>query len=251
MMNEDDYRHFVCIVAGNNPDELLKTYDKTIEVDPYVVYSYADADKLRNYYVEYYKEARDSNVNESVKHDLDLIVKDYESMDIDDFYYELTRDYDLNPATGDAISTQNPKGKYSYCNLGKLFCVPFLTKDGQEVFQAVKSDIDWPRVHRGNGVVYQRAWEMVMEGSKPENEQEESIYENMKDKTEYFSKFETKENYITSNTAFWGYAFLSDKTGWIDADDISDQFVWMSNFYETFIKNLPDDTLLSIYECVK
>ena len=73
----------------------------------------------------------------------------------------------------------------------------------------------------------------------------------MKDKQAYFEKFETKENYITSNTAFWGYAFLSDITGWLDAEDIEDQFVWMSNFYDLYIKNLPDDTLLTIYECKK
>ena len=64
-------------------------------------------------------------------------------------------------------------------------------------------------------------------------------------------KFENKENYVISNTAFWGYAFLSDMTGWQDASDTEDQFVWMNNFYNLFIKNLPEDTLLTIYECVK
>jgi hypothetical protein len=73
----------------------------------------------------------------------------------------------------------------------------------------------------------------------------------MKDKETYFKKFETKENYVISNTAFWGYAFLSEKTGWVDASDTNDQFVWMSEYYNMFIKNLPDDTLLTIYECKK
>ena len=90
-----------------------------------------------------------------------------------------------------------------------------------------------------------------MENSEPENDYEKQIYENMKDKTSYFMKFETKDNYIISNTAFWGYAFLSEETGWQDASEIEDQFVWMANYYNMFIDLLNDDTLLTIYECVK
>ena len=44
--------------------------------------------------------------------------------------------------------------------------------------------------------------EMVVEGSKPENETETLIYENMKNRTAYFQKFGTKENYVISSTAF-------------------------------------------------
>ena len=89
-----------------------------------------------------------------------------------------------------------------------------------------------------------------MNNSKPQNEYEQQIFDNMQDKKSYFKKFETKENYVASNTAFWGYAFVSDMTGWLDADG-KDQFTWMKTFYDMFIKNLPDDTLLTIYECRK
>ena len=153
--------------------------------------------------------------------------------------------------TGDAYTRKNDEGKWSSYNIGKLFSMPFLTKDGREVFQARKSEIDWPHIHLNGGDIYARAWEMVMDASDPRNDYEWTIYENMKDKRTYFEKFETKENYVTSNTAFWGYAFLSDKTGWIDASAEEDQFAWMSNFYDMFIKNLPNDTLLTIYECKK
>lgn len=129
--------------------------------------------------------------------------------------------------------------------------MPFLTKDGIECFQARKSDVDWPKIHLNGGHIYERAWEMVMEGSKPEDDYEKQIYENMKDKTAYFEKFENKENYVISSTAFWGYAFLSEITGWQEASSMDDQFTWMRNFYDVFIKNLPDDTLLTIYECVR
>ena len=85
----------------------------------------------------------------------------------------------------------------------------------------------------------------------PNDEHEKVLFENMKNMTSYFKKFETKDNYIVSNTAFWGYAFLSDMNGWLDAENEEDQFAWMSNYYDVFIKNLPEDTLLTIYECRK
>lgn len=251
MMNSDDYRHFVCIVAGDNPDELLAPYNKSLKVPPYVVYQYADAEKIKQEYVNAYKEALKSCTKSEIKQELEMTVKFYETMDVDDFYYDLTLDYEIDEKNGNAISTENPNGKYSYCQLGKIFSIPFLTNSGIEVFQTVKSDVNWSAVHKGNCLVYKRAWEMVMEGSEPADVSEENIYENMKDKKAYFEKFETKENYITSNTAFWGYAFLSEATGWVDADEVPDQFTWMAMFYDTFIKNLPDDTLLSIYECIK
>jgi len=250
-MNKEDYQHFVCVVAGDDPESLLTQYDKTIKVEPYIVYHYNDAAKLKKAYLDSYKESKNAKISEDVKQVIDLTIQEIENMDADVFYYELTKDYDIDNNTGDAISNANPNGKFSYSRIGKVFSVPFLTKDGQETFQTVKSNINWDVMHGGNTEIYKRAWEMVMENSEPVNENERHIFENMKDKKSYFEKFETKENYITSNTAFWGYAFLSEDLGWVDADDVPDQFVWMSMFYDTFIKNLPDNTLLSIYECVK
>ena len=55
MMTKDDYQHFVCIVAGDNPEELLKPYDKTIKKDPYIKYKYKDADLIKSKYIEFYE----------------------------------------------------------------------------------------------------------------------------------------------------------------------------------------------------
>ena len=32
-MTENDYRHFVCIVAGENPDKLMEEYNKKLDYD--------------------------------------------------------------------------------------------------------------------------------------------------------------------------------------------------------------------------
>lgn len=251
MMTNDDYQHFVCIAAGTNPNELMEPYDKRKVIEPYVKYRFKDAQKLKEKYIEIYEGVL-KNENETVdKNMLNCVIEDLKDMTIEEFYSDLTKGLKISEENGDAYSTENPNGKFSYYEIGKWFSIPFYTKDGKEVFQAKKSDIDWDKMHLNGGEIYKRAWEMVMENSEPENDYEAQIFENMKDKTNYFEKFVTKENYIISNTAFWGYAFVSDKTGWIDASESDSQFVWMSCFYNMFIENLSDDTLLTIYECKK
>ena len=251
-MNNDDYQHFVCIVAGDDPSVLMAEYDKNIPTAPKLVYKHSEIKKIKESFLKLYEGfLSNDDLNDNQKQFIKFTIQDISEMDDEDFYEDMVSNtgLEVDPETGDAYSTKNLDGKWSSYTIGKIFSVPFLTKDGKEVFQARKGDIDWPNIHLHGGDIYGRAWEMVMEGSEPQNDYERTIYENMKDKHTYFEKFETKSNYITSNTAFWGYAFLSEKTGWLDASDGLDQFAWMSNFYDMFIKNLDDNTLLTIYEC--
>jgi hypothetical protein len=251
-MTEDDYRHYVCIAAGENPDELMKKYDSTVKVEPYVVYKRSDAGMLKQKYIDEYEKLLKLDESE-LNIDKDYIeetIEDIKDMTDDEFFEEITSDFTIDDETGDAMSDANPNGKFSVYKMGKMLCIPFITKDGQEVFEAKKKDIDWDKIHLANGYTYERVWEMVIDKDEPQNKEEEQLYENMKDYTTYLNKFETKENYIISNTAFWGYAFVSEKEGWKDATE-SNQFDWMKAYYDRFIKDLPDDTLLTIYECVK
>lgn len=254
MMNNTDYQHFVCIVAGNNPEELMKIYDKKIPEIPYVIYKYKDIDTIKNTYLDMYSIMLNDSTFHKEKENIQYIIDDIKEMTNDEFFEQLCEgddSYWFDERTGDIMSDKNKKGKWSYYQLGKAFSIPFLTKDGREVFQAKKCEIDWNKIHLSGKQVYERVWEMCMENSTPNNEHEKILFENMKNMTSYFEKFENKDNYVISNTAFWGYAFLSDINGWLDAEDEKDQFAWMNNFYNVFIKNLPEDTLLTIYECKK
>lgn len=248
----DQYNHFVAIVAGDNPEALMSPYDKNIETEPRVVYKYEDAGTLRDRYINVYKsiissdKIPDGPFKEDAKDKLAVI----ENQSLEEFYLDLTYDYEYDPETGNAMTKENPDGRWSSYRLGKLFSVPFVLKDGTETFQAKKGDIDWSVMHLHGGWIYRRAWEMVMENSEPQSDYEKQIYKNMQARTAYFEKFGSKENYVLSNTAFWGYAFVS-KNGWIELEDDMDQFKWVMNFYDSFIDPLPDDTLLTIYECVK
>lgn len=264
----DQYRHFVAIVAGDKPDELMKKYDKNTTVKPYAVYKKAEAEKIKDYYEKYYEaEAKafsDTNQEDEAEKSREFL-NFLRKKSAEDFFDVITASYmddpdEVSPGeivkyidedTGDAMTNSNPDGKFSSYNIGKFFSVPFMKIDGEETFQALKSDIDWSVMHLNNQEVYKRAWEMVMEGSEPANDDERNIYENMKNRTGYFEKFGTKDNYVMSSTAFWGFAFLSEVSGWVELEDNADQFFWMSNFYDMFIVPLPDDTLLTIYECTR
>ena len=248
----DQYNHFVALVAGDNPEVLMSPYDKSIKTEPRIAYKFADAGKLRNQYIKLYTALVESDTipegpfKEDAKDKLAVIQNQSDT----EFYLDLTEDYEHDKDTGDALTTENPDGKWSSYRLGKLFSVPFILNDGTETFQAKKGDINWELMHLHGGEIYARAWEMVMEGSEPVNDYEKQIHENMKARTAYFEKFGTKENYVLSNTAFWAYAFVT-KNGWLELEDDMDQFQWVGKFYETFVDPLSDDTLLTIYECTK
>lgn len=251
-MNSDDYRHFVAVVAGDNPAEMMLPYDSNKQVEPYVVYKYADAKTIKDKYLAMYQGILNgSELSDDEKAEVEQEYNEMKDESPIEIFYDITAGYDYDDNTGDAISTKNPNGKWKSFNIGKLFSVPLVTKDGMETYQARKSEVKWELVHLNGQEVYRRAWEMVMEGSKPEGDFEENIYENMKNRTMYFQKFGTKENYVASSTAFWGYAFLSKKTGWVELEDTENQFDWVNNFYDRFIKPLPEDTLITIFECIR
>lgn len=243
-------RHFTLIVAGENPEEMVKKYDSNLKVEPYVAYEFKKASEYKRKYLEMYKSCLESMPDDEKEYAQNIIKHIEKQSDID-FYIELTEDYDLDEETGDAISDKNKDGKYDICRLGKELSMPLKDMMGKETFKERKSEIDWGAIHLNNQYVYNLVWEMCMEGRVPSNHSEEQLYEKMMNRKEYFSTFGNKDTYVTSNTAFWGYAFLSDKTGWVELDKNTDQNEWVGKFYERFIKKLPDDTLISVWECVR
>ena len=241
-------RHFTLVVAGNNPEILVEKYNANNEVEPYIVYEFKNAEKYRQQRIKVCEEIlkADNGLKDYYQKELEKV----KSMTDIEYYEKLTESFDLDKKTGNAISTLNPDGKYTVCRLGKNLALPLILKNGVETFSARKKDIDWSKIHLSNREPYEIAWDTVMEGKIPQNSEEENIYNNMKERKYYFSLFGNRENYIESNTAFWGYAFL-DKNGWVELEDNIPQFEWVTNFYKRFIEPLPDSTLISIYECVR
>lgn len=251
-MTNDDYRHFVCIVASEEPLNVVDKYDKRKHNEKRLVYRYDDREKLlQNFIMMYDAMYRSADTNEEEKKEIKKRIEYLMDETPDDFYDEMCEEngYEIDEETGDAYTHKNKDGKFSSIELGKFFSIPFKLKDGTEAFQARKGDIDWSKMHLYNQKVYEAAWDMVMEGKEPTNDNEQIIYDNMKHRTTYFQKYGDRENYVLSNTAFWGYAFVSDDVEWCQLEDNEDQFEWVKAYYDRFIAPLSDDTKLTIMEC--
>ena len=251
-MGQTKSKFFSVMVVGENPSAIMEKFNMNKEVEPYVKYKYLDADKYKKSAIK---------VLENILNDYDKVgipimskelmeerLKALKTLSTFEYYKELTDGlyYDEN---GDALSTENKEGKWVTCRIGRNFAIPLKLKNGEETYSALNKDIDWNAMHKVNQETYAAAWEMVMEGREPVTDEEKTIYEAMKDKDMYFSKFKNKEAYVNYSTSYWNYAFVDSQQGWIDIDDVKDENEWINTFFDRFIKNLKDDDLVTIFEC--
>ena len=251
-------RHFRVIAAGDNAEENMLKYDSNLKVAPYVAFEYAKAEEYRKDYIKTLKniiayEESNPNMTADSKVRLQYLkdeLKEVKEENATDYYLDLTDGLTLDEKTGDALTTENPLGMYTSHKLGGDFSLPFILKDGSEVYKARKGDIDWDKIHLANARAYEVAWDTTHGLAEPQDDEERNIYEHMKNMHEYFANFDGREHYIAANTAFWGLAFVDDN-GWHELEASMKQFDWVIGFYDRFIKPLPDDTMLTIYECVR
>lgn len=249
---EKGSRFFSVMVVGENPSTIMEKYDMKKEVEPYIKYKYLDAEKYKNSAIKILESLIENydkiGIKIGSKELLEERLKALANLSTFEYYKELTQGlyYDEN---GNALSTENKYGRWVTCRVGRNFALPLKLKDGTESYSALNKDIDWSLMHKVNQETYAAAWEMVMEGREPNTDVEKTIYEAMKDKTVYFSKFKDKESYVNYSTAYWNYAYVDESHGWVDVDLYGDENEWINTFYDGFIKNLKDDDLVTIFEC--
>ena len=249
--------HFTAVVIGDDHNNIMANYDKCTNVTKSIVMEFSKADTYRANYLKYYKALLNNpelikEFGENGEIELNEMIKSIENNTDEELFEWIayTYGYNIDAETGDLYKMENPYGKFDQCNVGRKYSLPLITNDGKEVYSEKKKNINWSEIHLNNTKPYEIAWDTVVEGIKPNGEYEERIYENMKNRKEYFLKYGTRENYIMSSTAFWGYAYV-DKYGWIELEDNEDQFKWVTNFYKRFIEPLDDEETITIYECIR
>jgi hypothetical protein len=184
-MANTNSKFFSVMVIGENHRELMSKYSLDLEVDSYVKYEYLKADKYLNNSINaldnILSNADKIGLEPSVKESLSARIKILKQMTPFDYYRELTDGmyYDEN---GNALSTENQEGHWKTARIGRNFSLPLKLKDGSEVYSAKVGDVDWEAMNEPPRL-YEAAWEMVMEGREPTDEQEEQVYESMKNKT--------------------------------------------------------------------
>jgi hypothetical protein len=250
-MEQKRSRFFSIMVVGDNPEEITKKYDLNAKVEPYIKYKYADASKYKSVSIKALEkilsEADKITLPSTTKAALKERLTELKKLSDFDYYRQLTNGlfYD---SRGNALSEENPEGKWKTCRPGKHFSLPLILKDGSEVHSAKAGDVDWEKMHNTNQEIYKAAWEIVVEGRKPIGEEEETIAKAMGDKEAYFSKFKDKDAYVAYSTSYWNYAYV-DKNGWKDVDMSGDETKWIKGFFDNFVKPLNPEDVVSIYEC--
>ena len=245
-------KFFTVMVVGDNPEGLMSKYDKALKVKPYIKYRYLDAEKIRsnavkmlsNIIANYDKFAMSEDQLEYFKSRLKAI----NGMSSFEYYSSLTNGlyYDTD---GNALSEENPDGKWDKYNIGKNFSYPLKLKDGKETYQAMSGDVDWNQMHMETNSVnlFEIIWRLVVDDDDPSDANEEQLKNNWKDKKNYLSGFKNVDEFISHNCAYWNYAYL-DKNGWVDVDDEGDEMKWVLNFFKRFIEPLKNDEKVTIYE---
>lgn len=131
-------------------------------------------------------------------------------------------------------------------------------KERNCVDSALKKDIDFSLDEE----IYDRSirkWELAVEGKKSKNKEEKEILKwELHNKSYYIEKFGTKEEYAKLQSEFTTYAVLMNgewfeagQMGWFGCSSASpkEEGEFKKNFYDRFIKTLPDDTKLTVVDC--
>lgn len=251
------------LVIGDNHEEIAKKYSLSTKVEPYVFMRRDEAETKQKAHLSLIesilnsKEIKLNNVEREAYKNQYLDIKDMSDFD---YYLYITDGCRYDEENGDALSDKNPNAHYQYekCYQKSLlkygtegegtFSNPFKMKDGTMSYSARKGDIDWTLNHMHNTEIYEAAWDIVVNGLEPTTEQERIIKNNMSNRKEYFKNFKSKDEYVKHSCSFWCYGVATDEK-YEDMDDYKTRNIrWIDDFYDNFIKDLPYDTLLTIYE---
>ena len=236
------------LVIGDNPDDLMKKYQRDLQVPKYIKFKFSDAEQMKKNTLNIYKEFTTADNLTLPAFQIATLkerIEEIESMTLFDYYISATQGLELDD-DGNAWSTENPNGQWGNYQIGTKFVSPFILYNGNSAFQATKGEINWSAMHRSNTELYNRVWELLVDHESIQNETDQKIYDNRHALLQVIEEFETKDDYVKYNTSYWNFAVLNTND-WVDMDN-KDSKEWVNNFYDTYIANLPDDTLLTVYE---
>lgn len=174
---------------------------------------------------------------------------------IGDNHADIARKY-----SADLEGNENAYYKYERCQQHRLdvtgeegdFSDPFPLKNGGKAYSARFNDIDWEKIHRNprQMELSKRAWEIIVEGSEPVNEQERYLKARMERRISYFiDNFATKEVYMQYYSSLWYYGVATEEK-YEEVDTWNSSILeWCINFFDKFLKGLEEtNPLITIYE---
>lgn len=225
-------KQYSVLVAGNVD---LTKYDITVQVPPYVVYEYDKRAEIRQKAIDIYSELIENTEKQDGMSLISQLMKfklqEMEEMTDEEYFEEATRGMTYDKNTGNALTTFNPNGKYVKINDATIeTAIPLIGNN----FQCFVQDLPDKNVNDEVVEKYSKHWDTIMCDSK-----------HIKDN--YINTYQDKDTYIKVMTEPLFYnAFVSEETGWLEQSD-ENQVQWVLNFRDRFIKNLPKNTILKVY----
>lgn len=244
--------HFTVLVVGDDPEGQLAPFSEEIQVDPYKDY------EKKPYWFN--KLIAEEGGNPASMSDEAIVAWTVARWGSDEPYA-----YDSNGLY--RWSTYNPLSQWDWYQLGGRWAGTFLVK--QDVVPNTNSEISWvfgigQTIDPGStDQAYKRDidWEAMRERDivrRSEN-YDEAVAEQAKGTPVEFiygvdPKKISKEEYVAQNHGFSTFAVLMDgewyergKMGWWGVVSNEDD-EWTTRF-EELLTDVPEDTLLSVYDC--
>jgi len=159
-------------------------------------------------------------------------------------YLEEWHGLDKDKETGRYGYWRNPNAKWDWYVLGGRWNNSFILKDGSFSDQAKKGDIDFEEMEKVNEKKLNKNWK---EAKKEKNKvMQKMIYG--------IEEGDTLESYVESQKKFSTFALLKEgqwyekaSMGWWGLTTNTNED-WYSEF-DKLLKELPENTLLSVYDC--
>lgn len=247
------------LVIGNNPEEIAAKYSLDRKVAKHKKCELNEAPKLHKNYLKELELTINALDGVHGKEELVEAYRDlydeYSEMDDFEFFQAITFDCDYDN-DGDAVTDENPDAHYQFekCyderirkdqNFEAPFSNPFILKDGTKAYSAKVDEIDWNVFHLAKSPIYEAVWEICVEGREPETDDERTAKEVMSNRDAYFRLFRNKDEYVWHCSAFWTYA-VATKDEYVEC--VGRDIDWTNNFYNRFIKPLPPDETVTLFE---
>jgi hypothetical protein len=268
--------HYTVLVINtkgkNDVDAQLAPFDENIEMPEYEK-GEVSADDIQRF-ISYYTEKDSSLKGMPLKELYDLKGEDWNGE-----CWKFNDD-----GTIVELSTYNPNSKWDWYEVGGRWAGSLKLKD--EIKPENEPNFSWgwseeakrealmknltDQAHKGqidfegmrDAEAFDNAmrfWEIYVDGDEPKNKEEEELVKHTFYKPQYYrDRYKSKTLYATCVTNFTTYAVLKDgkwyapgEMGWfgMSSEDGDEGLEWDLKFYDEFIKDLPDEALLTVVDC--
>lgn len=249
-MNSFDY--FSVLVIGENPDDIMSDYDMMVDVEkPYILYKYSDIKNIRRNKIKIYESLLKKMTNKNNKLSLQKEINKIKILS-DNEYYQSLAETNFLDENNNIVSNENPNGKWITSEKGgKIYSTYLKDINGNNIVSEKNENIGWDLIHKNEKKVqlYERTWDLCVNKVSPKDDSDTTIIKNMSKYVNYFEQFKNQEMYVNFCSSFFTHAIIINNK-WFDMESV-DEYYWIKNYYDKFIKIINKNDTVTIYECTR